>query len=260
VYSADKITIETPEQITLEFTLAGIGSRFLALTLDTLLQGVLYLVVILVAAFGPANALKWFSGTWATAIGLFLLFCIYWGYFACFEVLWHGQTPGKRAIGIRVVKDTGRPINAIEGIGRNLMRAVDGFGFYVVGLVCMMISRQNRRLGDYVAGTLVVHDKKTAEVKPDWEVAGRPRTSTSAPELGRLTEEDLVVVETYLYRRFDLDPMVRVNTAIRISALVERKTGLTRRPDQSDDDFLETIARETRDQARFRTSGRNGAS
>jgi uncharacterized RDD family membrane protein YckC len=253
VYSTDKITIETPEQITLEFALAGIGSRFLALTLDTLLQGVLYLIVVLIAVFIPPRALGWISGAWLPAIAIFLVFCIYWGYFAAFEILWRGQTPGKRVVGIRVVKDSGRPINAIEGIGRNLMRAVDGFLLYAVGLVCMMISRQNRRLGDYVAGTLVVHDKKTAEVKPDWDLASSA-IATSSPELGQLSEEDLVVIETYLHRRLDIDPMVRVNTAIRVSGLVERKTGLQRRHDQSDDDFLETIARETRDQARFRSA------
>ena len=63
-----------------------------------------------------------------------------------------------------------------------------------------------------------------------------------------------MVIETYLHRRLDLDPMVRVNTAIRVSELVERKTGLKRQPEQSDDDFLETIARETRDQARYRSA------
>lgn len=252
MYSTDKITIETPEQITLEFALAGIGSRFLALTLDTLLQGVLYLIVFLIAAFTPLRVLNDVYPTWGPAIAIFLVFCVYWGYFAAFEVLWHGQTPGKRIVGIRVVKDTGRPINAIEGIGRNLMRAVDGFLLYAVGLACMMISRQNRRLGDYVAGTLVVHDKQTAEIKPDWDLAGPTAIASSNPELGQLSEEDLVVIETYLHRRLDLDPMVRVNTAIRVSGLVERKTGLQRRHDQSDDDFLETIARETRDQARFR--------
>ena len=253
MYSTDKITIDTPEQITLEFALAGIGSRFLALTLDTLLQGVLYLIVVLIAAFTPLRVLSDVYPAWGPAIAIFAFFCIYWGYFAAFEVLWHGQTPGKRVVGIRVVKDTGRPINAVEGIGRNLMRAIDGFLLYAVGLACMMISRQNRRLGDYVAGTLVVHDKKTAEVKPDWGLAGATIASSN-PELGQLSEEDLVVIETYLHRRLDLDPMVRVNTAIRVSGLVERKTGLQRRHDQSDDDFLETIARETRDQARFRSA------
>jgi hypothetical protein len=90
--------------------------------------------------------------------------------------------------------------------------------------------------------------------KPDWELAG-PATISSNPDLGHLSEEDLVVIETYLHRRLDLDPMVRINTAIRISQLVGRKTGLQRASGQSDDDFLETIARETRDQARFRSAG-----
>ena len=116
----------------------------------------------------------------------------------------------------------------------------------------MMISRQNRRLGDYVAGTLVVRDSKTAEIKPDWSADPAAVISSPAAEVQELSEQDLVVIETYLHRRFDLDPMVRMNTAIRVSQLVQSKTGLRRAADQSDDDFLESIARQMREQARFR--------
>ena len=87
------------------------------------------------------------------AVVLIFLFCVYWGYFAFFEIIWKGQTPGKRYAGIRVIKETGRPIDSFEAIGRNLMRAVDGLpGIYGVGLLCMMLNKQNRRLGDFVAG------------------------------------------------------------------------------------------------------------
>lgn len=264
MYSNDSVKIETPEQIALEFSLAGIGSRFLALAMDTLLQGVLYTLVILLILLIPKIAsgqvpeiLLRIPEKWLPAIVVFFFFCIYWGYFAAFEILWHGQTPGKRIAGIRVIKDSGRPITVIEGIGRNFMRAIDGLFFYAVGLITMMISRQNRRLGDYVAGTFVVHERKSVEIKPDWSTPEQtPVLEANAAEYNLLSEDDLVVIETYLHRRWDLDPMVRVKTAISIVERVHHKTGIAAEPGQNDDDFLEMVARKMRDQARFRPVSR----
>ncbi len=254
MYSGDRVSVDTPEQIALEFSLAGIGSRFLALALDTLLQVVLYVLVILLAV-GIASLDKWLPavpGRWAPALAILFLFCIYWGYFAVFEIFWHGQTPGKRAVGIRVVKDSGRPITAIEGIGRNLMRVVDGILFYAVGVITMLISRENRRLGDYVAGTIVVYDKKSAHIKPEWSTEKPPETLDPSQASAGLSDDDLIIVETFLHRRWELDPGVRASTAIRISDRLQQKTGLVRDPSQTDEEFLESVARRMRDQARFR--------
>ncbi len=253
MYPDHQLTIQTPEQITMKLAPAGIGSRFLALALDTVIQGVLYVVIILLAILAFSVIEKpnrHLSGSWVPAVVVFLLFCIYWGYFAAFEILWHGRTPGKRAAGIRVVKDTGRPITAIEGIGRNLMRAIDGLFFYLPAVVSVVISRENKRLGDYVAGTIVIHDNKAVEVKPDWSFARAP-DAAFYPEMSNVSEQDLIVLETFLHRRLDLDAMVRLNTAIQLSEMIQKKTGLTRPPDQSDEDFLEETAKRVRDQARL---------
>ena len=255
MYPNDQLTIQTPEQVTMELAPAGIGSRFLALALDTVIQGVLYVAIILVAAFMLPFAVKvaWSpGGSWGPAIAILLLFCVYWGYFAAFEIYWHGQTPGKRVAGIRVVKDSGRPITAIEGIGRNLMRVIDGFFFYMPGVVSIMLSRQNKRLGDYVAGTIVIHDKQTSEIKPDWTFT-KAREAVVRPELSSVSEQDLMVIETFLHRRFDLEPMVRLHTGIRLCEMIQQRTGLTRPADESDESFLERIAGQVRDQARLRT-------
>ena len=252
MYPESHVTIETPEQVTMDLAPAGIGSRFLALALDTVIEVLLGIgIILLLVWLAPGMHAPWLSSTWAGAITLFLLFCIYWGYFAAFEILWHGQTPGKRAAGIRVVKDSGRPITAIEGIGRNLMRAVDAQFFYLIGVISIGLSHQNKRLGDYVAGTIVVHDKRTSEVKPDWSF-DQPAATTFAPELSNVSEQDLILIETFLHRRFDLEPMVRLNTAIRLADVIRRKSGLTRPAEQSDEDFLQAIARQVRDQARLR--------
>lgn len=258
MHPTDKLTIDTPEQIELELPLAGIGSRFLALAFDTLLQFVLGFVSSLLLmglvwiapnVHVPVNLSENVVG----ALIIFFIFCLYWGYFAFFEIIWKGQTPGKRQAGIRVIKDSGRPLNAYEAIGRNLMRAVDALpGMYGVGIVTMMLNKQHRRLGDYVAGTVVVHDKQLHEFRPDWNLGIAQPQEADRAEVMEIGPEELVLIETYLHRRFDLEPGVRATSCMRIVDLIKAKTGLQRAPGQSEDDFLESIVRQVRNGARFR--------
>jgi uncharacterized RDD family membrane protein YckC len=251
--SFEQLNIDTPEQIALELPLAGIGSRFLAIAIDTLIQVALYIltaivfVIMLPLGFSMFNFLPRLIGP---ALAIFILFAIYWGYFAIFEILWKGQTPGKRFAGIRVIKESGRPINAFEAVGRNLMRAVDVLpGIYGVGLVCMMLNRQSRRLGDFVAGTVVVHEKPSEDVRPSWNTS--TESSSSTPALGQMTAEELVLIETYLSRRWELDPEVRLRTAIQIADRIKAKTEWESQDRQHVDDFLEEAARKIRDSGRF---------
>lgn len=257
--SLDRLDIETPEQISLELPLAGIGSRFLALTLDSLIQ---VGVVIVLTIFGwfvsmaytnlSGAADKFFSETVGTIVLILVPFCLYWGYFAFFEILWQGRTPGKRVAGIRVIHQTGRPMTAIECIGRNLLRVIDmqPGTIYAVGLICMMCNKQNRRVGDFIAGTIVVHDKALDSVSPTW---GDNKTdATVQPELSKLSSDELVLIETYLNRRYDLDAFVRAQTSARIVAMISEKLGIIKPPEQRDDDFLESVARQLRDGAAFR--------
>jgi hypothetical protein len=131
------------------------------------------------------------------------------------------------------------------------MRGVDILpGFYAVGLIAMMCNAQNRRLGDYVAGTIVVHDKAMETVTPSW--GEKTDAETLQPELRKLLPDDLVLIETYLNRRYEIDPIVRTTTAQRIVTLIGEKTGVPKPPEQRDDDFLEAIARQLRDNAAFR--------
>ena len=149
-----------------------------------------------------------------------------------------------------MIKESGRPINAFEAVGRNLMRAVDVMpGIYGVGLVCMMLNKQSRRLGDFVAGTVVVHEKPSEEVRPTWNTAAEAISASGG--MGQVTAEELVLIETYLSRRFDLDPEVRLRTAIQIAERIKAKTGLQPQSHQHVDDFLEEAARKVRDSGRF---------
>jgi uncharacterized RDD family membrane protein YckC len=254
VDSFDQLKIDTPEQIALELPLAGIGSRFLAIAIDTLIQAALYLITGLIFLLVVPQGFSMFTSvpkTLGPALAIFVGFAIYWGYFAIFEIIWKGQTPGKRVAGIRVIKESGRPINAFEAIGRNFVRAVDMqpgvlYGF---GLVCMMLNKQSRRLGDYVAGTVVVHEKPSEEVRPTWNTATEAGSGTGG--MGQVTAEELVLIETYLSRRFDLEPDVRLRTAIQIADRIKVKTGLEPQAHQHVDDFLEEAARKVRDSGRF---------
>ena len=103
-----------------------------------------------------------------------VLFALYYGYFAAFEILWNGQTPGKRAAGIRVIKESGRPLSAAETIGRNLLRIVDQLpGFYAIGIVTSLLNAQNKRFGDFVAGSIVVRESSLSAMRPSWRPPGR---------------------------------------------------------------------------------------
>jgi uncharacterized RDD family membrane protein YckC len=248
----EHLKIDTPEQVALELPVAGIGSRFLAIAVDTLLQVALYiggalLVLAGVFIFGRAANAFFVIGS---VVFILFMFLMYWGYFVVFEILWSGRTPGKRYAGIRVIKESGRPINAYEAIGRNVLRVIDflpaGYG---VGLFVMLLNRHSRRLGDYVAGTVVVYERQLAELRPTWLDGER---GAAHPGFSRVTPQELALVEAYLQRRFDLDPLVRDERSEQIAQRISDRTGVARRADQSVDDFLEEVARHVRDTARFR--------
>jgi uncharacterized RDD family membrane protein YckC len=251
VPSTDKLTIDTPELIALELPLAGIGSRFLALAIDSLLQLITAIIVLLIALILIAGPGRYFKN-FGAAITVLILYCLYWGYFAFFEIIWNGQTPGKRLVGIRVIKDSGRPITPLEAIGRNIMRAIDMFPgiFYIVGLICMMLNNRNKRLGDFIAGTVLVHDKEIETVSSIWNPGGI--FSLTNLQTSKITAEELLLIETYLNRRSELDPMARKNNARKIVSMIEAKTGVERMEGQLDDAFLEAVARKVRDNARYR--------
>ncbi|MGH9603107.1 MAG: RDD family protein [Terriglobales bacterium] len=249
----EQLSIDTPEQIPLEFPLAGIGSRFLALFFDTLIQFVVFFVFFILAALLLTGTVSIWpdAWTWTAAILLLLFFCLYYGYFAFFEAIWNGQTPGKRYFQLRVIKETGRPITVYEAISRNLLRAVDQLpAVYAVGIVSVFFSQQNKRLGDYVAGTVVVHEKPLADVKPGWETG----STAGAPlyDAARLGLNELHLIETFLQRRYDLDMSVRRQAASQIAEQMGRKLGIERAQRTSDETFLEELAREKRNSGRYR--------
>jgi uncharacterized RDD family membrane protein YckC len=253
VYSSDKLIIDTPEQIPLEFSLAGVGSRALAMMLDGLILLLVYAVLFGISFF-VAIGLQFASSTasnWAIAVFTLLFFAIQWGYFAISEIMMKGQTFGKRMLNLRVIKDSGAPIGPYEAIGRNLLRAVDWFpAFYGVGIVVALLNKQNKRLGDMVAGTVVVHERPLAEMQPILSTS-LAEASASVYNSSRLSVDELQLIEAFLQRRYELPPQLRIQTANQIAARVSRalEIPLEGRPDP--ETLLETLARERRNSGRF---------
>jgi uncharacterized RDD family membrane protein YckC len=240
---AEVHTVETPEQIRLEFALAGIGSRFLALCIDFLIQVGVALGAIVVLTF--LSILKIGSG-WFGAVLVVALFLLYYGYFIIFEILWNGQTPGKRRIGLRVVKDSGRPLSAAEVVGRNLLRIVDQLpGFYAVGLIAMICNSSNKRLGDMVAGSIVIREGSLIDLGATW--AGSPEASAvPVPGANLLSPEDLALVNSFLVRRYQLDFETRRRMADEIFAHLARKISLSEEQRLSPESALESLASQGR--------------
>ena len=250
--------------------LAGIGSRFIALLVDSLIWFAgLLAVIVLIAIFVPGiAAFSETSAQWTVAIIFILLFLFHWGYFTLFEAYWNGRTPGKRVARIRVIQRSGRAIGLFESMARNFVRYVDQLPFfYAVGVIAIFVTRQHQRLGDLAAGTLVVRDR--LEEAPLWGESGA-RTFTAqifaanapAPEphnayllpatgIARLSSTDLEVLEGFFARRLDLSLPTRQALAERIAAAIHAKSGLELPSGASVETFLEATARQLRDQVRL---------
>ncbi len=208
--------------------MAGIGSRFLALAYDTLLQiliGIGLLVILVLVSVAMPSSSK--TGIWFVAFIVLIYFVLYFGYFALFEIIWNGQTPGKRKEGLRVIKDSGRPMTPSESVGRNLMRIVDQLpAFYAVGIVSVLLSGQNKRLGDFVAGTIAYGSE-------------------------RLTPEEFALIEAFLNRRSSLPGDVRFNMADQIAKQIRPKLSLPPGEVFYAEHLLEAVAHERRSTARY---------
>ena len=215
------VDVRTGESVAIRYELAGLGSRFLALVVDMLAQFAIALALLIVFAFaspaiarlGPL-ASKNVLG-WLIAFAILVFFLIFFGWFIIFETWWSGRTPGKRALGLRVVRDGGFPIDVGAAIIRNLVRIAEVIlGFYAISAVSALVSKENKRLGDFAAGTLVVRDR--ADAVPDLDAyLARPARS----EIG-LSAEDRLLAERFLARRATLDRAARYRLATRIAARI----------------------------------------
>jgi uncharacterized RDD family membrane protein YckC len=215
------LDVRTPESIAFSYELAGVGSRLLAVMIDLAIQIALLLLIAwgfyLIAAHlpkpGHIPAPGRFVSNTALGIVTFVIFTIFFGYFILFEALWNGQTPGKRALGIRVVRDGGYPIDFTASLVRNLVRIGESaLGFYLIAGISALLSRENKRVGDFAAGTIVVRDARMAQ--PEF---GSKEAEPVYAATAYATGEERGLVKRFLERRDELTPESRVEIAARLA-------------------------------------------
>lgn len=227
------LTIETPESVGFTYQVADVGSRFLAIFIDTLIQfGAIVGLGIALDRLEESGIFerlpRFVNADQAAVVVIVTSFLLYVGYFAAFEMLWHGQTPGKRAVRLRVIREDGYPLGPLDVLLRNLVRLVDFFpAFYGLGVVVMLLNHRARRLGDIAAGTLVV--RMRGPIKLD-DLAATAAATAAAPDgpgvrdgpidlardaARRLSAEDAHLIEDYLARRAGLANAAELDARLR---------------------------------------------
>ena len=218
---ARTFTITTPENVTIEYQIAGAGSRGIAAVFDQLVITAVYALLTYLLYLSVT-----FSGSLAVTALITGWFLINVGYSMLFESLWNGQTPGKRLSGLRVVREQGLPVDSSAIVIRNLFRVVDSLPWlYGVGLVSMVFTSNSKRLGDLAAGTIVVRERRVEpnlEAAQAPEVTFEPESSLDIPPLG---PDELEALRRFVERKAELPENVREDIAERIAKPLFERIG-----------------------------------
>lgn len=215
---SDQLQVATPERVAVDLPIAGLGSRAMAYGVDVALLGAVGLVLYFALTFflDPIDAalgLSSLARTLSLAAGFFVL----WVYWTLLEVLWHGQTLGKRLLHIRVVRSDGSPVTVFSSAVRNLLRIVDFLPLcYPVGLITMLVDRRHRRLGDLLAGTVLVRDEQIDLSRYEQVTA-------------TMSVDEVEIATSYLARFEQFEPAAQ----LRLGAMLARRLGLKAAPTAS---------------------------
>jgi uncharacterized RDD family membrane protein YckC len=248
----NRFSLHTPESVELEFTLAGIGNRAYALLIDYIILGLILIVFLVgVAIFNLVflDTITKLIGTtkglelWLIAIQVLIAFFVYVGYFVFFETVWSGQTPGKRHVKIRVIRDDGRPVRLQQSTLRALLRPFDDLFF--IGVFLIVFNQREKRLGDLVGGTLVIQEEqpiKTA-LKISTSAQYLANKLLNEADISRLLPEDFAVIREYLQRREGMISNARNDLSKQLATQVKQIIGLEKLPRTKVDAnvFLEAV-------------------
>ncbi len=239
-----ELRFETPEQVALSLPVAGLGARALAALLDWLLIFLAWIVALVaysasgdliteVKALSLAGQLLAVVGVLATG----------WGYDVAFELLWRGQTPGKRALGLRVVGADGSPVGPAESVLRNALRAVEVPLGYAPAVIMVALTPRRQRLGDLVAGTLVAQERRydLSRYGPPEGAAARWR-GLEGRAAALLSPADFERLADFLSRRPELEPAARERLSVRLAAALSARAGLPPPGPGDAEPFLEAFA------------------
>ena len=245
----NKVKLQTPESVELEFTLAGIGNRAYALAIDYLILGFTLLLSLVLTIFITAQITSIssdFQGQavqWLWAIEALIAFTIYVGYFVIFETIWQGQTPGKRWVKIRVIGDDGRPIRLVQATLRALLRPVDDILF--IGVFFIIFAQKEQRIGDLIAGTIVIQDEQTT--KPvDFNISDEAKDLAIQlrieTEINNLLPENFATICDYLQRRKLMMLKYQHQLSRKLANQVKEIIAIENIPETySNDQFLEAV-------------------
>ncbi|APB33460.1 RDD family protein [Gloeomargarita lithophora Alchichica-D10] len=225
------LKIATPEHTELELLLAGPGNRAYALAVDYLCLGLaLVLEAILIYAIVVSEFLDNFadengdiSGAllWLAALGFLGAFLIYTGYFVWFETLWQGQTPGKKLAHIRVIREDGRPVGLQEATLRTLLRIVDDL--FLIGAYFVIFGKREKRIGDFVAGTLVIQEAVTQNQRIQLPEAVEEMGEDLVPVAAHLAPDELVILRDYVQRCGRFHPLIRQQLARELAQQLQER-------------------------------------
>jgi uncharacterized RDD family membrane protein YckC len=257
----DRYVTATPEGVSLDLTLAGLGSRAAGIAVDLLIQVTLFLVLVLalVNLVGTDNQ----TSQLVVSGALVLLFAlIFIGYFVLCEVVWSGRSIGKMAAGTQVVRVGGGPVTFTSSLLRNVARIVDWLpSFYIVGSIAILVSTNNQRLGDMLGGTLVIRVRHASDrahralshASPEsWQrlavtaAADVPGAAASDPELANwdvsaVSDAEVALVRQFLARRYEYQAPARARLAASLAGRLRPKVaGVS--ADPGDEAFLERLS------------------
>ncbi len=240
-------SISTPENVDLHLELAGIGNRVLAVLIDTTIIGVVIgciaivgcIIAILLDQAGLDGDVRNLALLVVVMISVFIAFFINFGYHIFFEGVWMGQTPGKKVAQIRVIEANGQPVGWSAVFIRNIVRVLDT-GLLLIGLLVMLINKNERRIGDLAAGTLVIRERKP-DVRSEIKLLTNAEADTLL-DIGRITPQEYDLLARFLRRRETLSPSQRPLVAVKVADYFHEKLN---EPDQmsksNSEEYLERL-------------------
>ena len=235
----DRVTIATPEGVDLEIVLAGLGSRFAATLLDLVIQFGAIIALAMALGLGGDNG-------YVIAAYFVLVFLVLFAYDIVFETWNQGRTIGKLAAGIRVVRTSGQPVNFLTSAVRNLIRIVDFLpAFYTIGMITVVLTPKNQRLGDLAASTYVVRERRAHAPLPaqGWTPPATAEAPFMAWDVSAVDADEVATVRRFLERRHTLDSGARAQLGWDLATRLRAKVaGVTDHNAPTPESFLEGLA------------------
>ena len=235
----EHVNIKTPEYVSLQFQPAGLGSRSAALMIDQallIITNALIFITLFIVMVGKPNLFNITSlPSYVFGFAIVAIFIINWGYFFALEYFWGGKTIGKRVLGIRVLQENGHSVTLLSCFIRNLLRVIDSLpALYFIGIVMIFLHPKHKRIGDLVAGTLVVHERRVKRKKKETPIEREMNRRglhkgdllLEEWELKQLGEKEWNLLKVYSNRLLQLPSEQKYLRTMQLSNLLLPKLGL----------------------------------